>query len=184
MHPVASVSSWPASLPLLTVCSSLPPFSGRRAAPCLSLSLDSSFSPLSLCIRLPTCVAPGAVAKLSRDACANHRTLPTPRRWPAPELCRGRRPRTRRSRAHLRAGRAGQRTPREPPVATAPPRPQAGLGAGCRTRWDPDSRGILAAVGDALPASRPHSQTSPSVRILGLRLGAGRAPRGSVRRAV
>ena len=58
-------------------CGSLSPFPDRQLLP----------SPFCIC--LPTCPAPGAVAKPqagslpSRDSRVNHRTLPTPSSWPA-----------------------------------------------------------------------------------------------------
>lgn len=58
-------------------CSSLSPFPDCQLLP----------SPFYIC--LPTCPAPGAVAKPqagstpSRDSRVNHRTLPTPSSWPA-----------------------------------------------------------------------------------------------------
>lgn len=69
----------PRRLPSFSVpsCGSLSPFPDRQLLP----------SPFCIC--LPTCPAPGAVAKPqagslpSRDSRVNHRTLPTPSSWPA-----------------------------------------------------------------------------------------------------
>lgn len=53
---------------------------------CSSLSIlsPSRLLPAPLRIRLPTCVASGAVASPSRDRCVPHRTLPTRGARPAP----------------------------------------------------------------------------------------------------
>ena len=91
LHSAAFASPWSAPLPTLGSLSHRPPPS-FSVSPRGSLSPfpDPQLLPSPFCICLPTCPAPGAVAKPqegsppSPDSRVNHRTLPTPSSWPAP----------------------------------------------------------------------------------------------------